>query len=125
MTLTEKLNEQITLKIKMIIRRYLNITSNQTINTNQLIGKLDCLPFVDLGQLDEIRYKLDEYSDEYISNNYPNITKALGNTMEHLRVADAIWIILYDKDSIYGLSDENDSDAALERLFSDVEEYLK
>lgn len=77
MTLSELLESEVTNFIKMKVSADLRIKPDTQVDANNVITKIESLPFVDLGQMDDVRYKIDSYEDEDIEEKYPKIANTL------------------------------------------------
>lgn len=125
MTLSELLESEVTDFIKMKVSADLGIKPDTQVNANDVITKIESLPFVDLGQMDDARYKIDSYEDEDIEEDYPEIAEALRDPRQKGYVASAMWDVFIDKDHSYELDDEIEGDSNFASLLNDVNDYLK
>lgn len=124
MTLSELLESEVTDFIKMKVSADLGIKPDTQVNANDVIAKIEALPFVDLGQMDDVRYKIDSYEDEDIEEDYPEIANTLRDPSKKGYFAATMWHILI-KNCSYELNDEDKGDSNFADLLKDVNNYLK
>lgn len=124
MALSELLEAEVTDFIKMKVSADLGIKQDTQVNANDVIAKIESLPFVDLGQMDDVRCMIDSYEDEDIEGNYPEIANTLRNPNKKGYFAATMWHILV-KHCSYELNDEDKGDSNFADLLNDVNDYLK
>lgn len=77
LSLSELINNEVTDFIKEKVAADLGIKPDTKVNANDVIPKMESLPFVDLGQMDDVRFMIDSYDDDEIEEDYSEIAKAL------------------------------------------------
>ena len=127
MTLNEKIIDEVTDFIKNKVAAELGIKPGTQVNANDVIPKMEYLPFVDLGQMDDVRFMIDKWDDEYgqsIGNAFPEIAKTLYDPNKKGCFAATMWHDLV-KNNSYELNDEIEGMSNLSDLLNDVNDYLK
>ena len=127
MTLNEKIIDEVTDFIKNKVAAELGIKPGTQVNANDVISKMEYLPFVDLGQMDDVRFMIDKWDDEYgqsIGNAFPEIAKTLYDPNKKGCFAATMWHVLV-KNNSYELNDEIEGMSNLSDLLNDVNDYLK
>lgn len=124
-TLSEKIIDELTEFINKKVAAELGIKPDTQVNANDVIPKMECLPFVDLGQMDEVRFKIDNYDDDEIEEYYPEIAKALRDPNKKGYVANAMWNVFFKAERTYELDDEEDAGSNFDEFLTDVNDYLK
>lgn len=124
MTLSEKIIDEVTAFIKAKVAAELGIKPGTQVNANDVIPKMETLPFVDLGQMDDARFMIDSYDDADIEEDYPEIAKVLRDPNKKGCFAATMWHVLV-KNNSYELNDEIEGMSNLSDLLNDVNNYLK
>lgn len=122
-TLSEKIIDEVTDFIKAKVSAELGIKLDTQVNLN-VISKIETLPFVDLGQMDDVRFMIDSYDDDEIKESYPEIAKTLYDPNKKGCFAATMWHVLV-KNNSYELNDEIEGMSNLSDLLNDVNNYLK
>lgn len=123
-TLSEKIIDEVTDFIKAKVSAELGIKLDTQVNLN-VISKIETLPFVDLGQMDDVRFMIDSYDDDEIKESYPEIAKVLRDPNKKGYVASAMWNVFSGADNAYELDDAVDAGSNFGELLTDVNDYLK
>ena len=126
-TLSEKIIDEVTDFIKAKVSAELGIKPDTKVNANDVIPKTEYLPFVDLGQMDDVRFMIDKWDDEYdqsIEDAFPEIAKTLCEPNKKGCFAATMWHVLV-KNKSYKLNDEIEGMSNLADLLNDVNDYLK
>ena len=126
-TLSEKIIDEVAGFINEKVASELGIKPDTKVNANDVIPKMEYLPFVDLGQMDDVRFMIDKWDDEYdqsIEDAFPEIKKTLCDPNKKGYFAAAMWHVLVKSDS-YELDDEIEGMSNLADLLDDVNDYLK
>ena len=127
MTLNEKIIDEVTDFIKNKVAAELGIKPGTQVNANDVIPKVEYLPFVDLGQMDDVRFMIDKWDNEYdqsIEDAFPEIAKTLRDPNKKGCFAATMWHVLV-KNNSYELNDEIEGMCNLADLLDDVNDYLK
>lgn len=127
MTLNEKIIDEVTDFIKNKVAAELGIKPGTQVNANDVIPKMEYLPFVDLGQMDDVRFMIDKWDDEYdqsIEDAFPEIAKTLYDPNKKGCFAATMWHVLV-KNNSYELNDEVKGMSNLSDFLNDVNDYLK
>lgn len=124
-TLSEKIIDEVTDFIKAKVSAELGIKLDTQVNLNDVISKIETLPFVDLGQMDDARFMIDSYDDADIEEDYPEIAKVLRDPNKKGYVASAMWNVFSGADNAYELDDAVDAGSNFGELLTDVNDYLK
>lgn len=125
LSLSELINNEVTDFIKEKAAAELGIKPDTQVNANDVIPKMEYLPFVDLGQMDDVRFKIDSYDDDEIEEDYPEIAKALRDPNKKGYVANAMWNVFFKAARTYELDDAVDAGSNFGKLLADVNDYLK
>lgn len=126
-TLNEKIIDEVTDFIKEKVAAELGIKPDTQANANDVIPKVEHLPFVDLGQMDDVRCMIDKWDNEYdqsIEDAFPEIAKTLRGPNKKGCFAATMWHVLV-KNNSYELNDEIEGMCNLADLLDDVNDYLK
>lgn len=126
-TLNEKIIDEVTDFIKEKVAAELGIKPDTQANANNVIPKVEHLPFVDLGQMDDVRFMIDKWDNEYdqsIEDAFPEIAKTLRDPNKKGCFAATMWHVLV-KNNSYELNDEIEGMCNLADLLDDVNDYLK
>lgn len=123
-TLSEKIIDEVTDFIKAKVSAELGIKLDTQVNLN-VISKIETLPFVDLGQMDDVRFMIDSYDDADIEEDYPEIAKVLRDPNKKGYVASAMWNVFFKAAKTYELDDEEDAGSNFGEFLADVNDYLK
>lgn len=123
-TLSEKIIDEVTDFIKAKVSAELGIKPDTQVNANDVISKIESLLFVDLGQMDDVRFMIDSYDDHEIEENYPEIAKVLRNPNKKGYVANAMWITFIKANTTYELNDEDDAGSNFDEFLADVNDKL-
>ena len=75
LSLSELINNEVTDFIKEKVAADLGIKPDTKVNANDVIPKMESLPFVDLGQMDDVRFMIDSYDDDEIEEDYQKLKK--------------------------------------------------
>lgn len=124
-SLSELINNEVTDFINEKVAAELGIKPDTQVNANDVIPKMELLPFVDLGQMDDVRFMIDSYDDDEIKEYYPEIAKALRDPNKKGYVADAMWNVFSGADNAYELDDAVDAGSNFGEFLADVNDYLK
>lgn len=119
------INNEITDFIKTKVSTDLGIKPNTQVNANDVIPKIESLPFVNLSQMNVVRSVINIYSNDEIEESYPEIAKTLRNPNRKGYVANAMWKVLRGVvGNIYKLDDEEDPVINFNAFLADVDNYL-
>lgn len=119
------INNEIRYFIKTKVSTVLGIKPNTQVNANDVIPKIESLPFVSLSQMNVVRSVIVSYGDDEIEEYYPEIAKTLRNPNRKGYVANAMWNVLSGAGDICELGDEEDSVSSFNVFLADVNDYLK
>lgn len=125
LSLSELISNEVTDFITEKVASELGIKPDTQVNANDVIPKIESLLFVDLGQMDDVRFMIDEYDDDDIEEDYPEIAKALRDPNRKGYVANAMWIVFFKAARTYELDDKEDAGSNFDEFLADVNDYLK
>lgn len=124
MTLSLSISNEVTDFIKAKVSADLGIKLDTQVNLN-VISKIETLPFVDLGQMDDVRFMIDSYDDDEIKEDYPEIAKVLRDPNKKGYVASAMQNVFSGADNSYELDYAEDAGSNFGEFLADVNDYLK
>lgn len=120
MTIIETLFNGITERIQEETLAELMLKHGENVNADQLFPQLERLDFIDLAQLNEIRFKIGYTEENELKDNCPHIYQRV-NDGELKKVVDVMWETLFENDA-YDLFSEYDD--GFNQFLADVDEDL-
>lgn len=124
LSLSELINNEVTDFIKERVAAELGIKPNTQVNANDVVPKIESLPFVDLSQMNDVRFMIDSWGDDEIEEYYFNIADTLRDPNRKGYVANAMWNVFKGAGNTYGLDDKKNADSNFDEFLADVDNYL-
>ena len=125
--LIDKIYDEVYDFIIMETSAELDIKPNTKINANDVISRIDRLPFIYLGELWDVLTMIIsyDYDDKKIEERYPAIAKTLRDPNKKGDVAIAMWDNLLEAEDTHVLVDIPYAESRFAEFLAEVNDRLK